>query len=107
WAAIKRKQGLVDLALRFGIRATDRVENLAVDVFDCLAEAFAKVRRLVTVAQFDRLVRTRRSARWNRRAPARAVFQDHVDLDRGIAAAVENLPTNDVDDGGHAPPLPL
>src|SRR5262249_53369107 len=53
-------------------------------------------------AQLDRLVRTRRRAGWNGRTPARAVFEDHIDLDCGIAPAIENLAADDVDDGGHA-----
>src|SRR5262249_30983935 len=98
WRAVKRNQGFVDLDLRFRIHAADGVENLAVDGLDRLADAFAKVARLVTVAQFDRLVRTGRRARWNLRAPARAVFEAHGDLARRLAAAIETLTADDVDD---------
>ena len=59
-------------------------------------------RRLVAVAQLDRLVRAGRGARRHRRAAPHAALEHHVDLDRRIAAAVQDLAGDDVDDGGHA-----
>ena len=58
-------------------------------------------RALVAVAQLDRLVRAGRGARRHRRAAHAAVLQRDVDLDRRIAAAVEDLAGVDVDDRGH------
>src|SRR5262249_20571133 len=56
---------------------------------------------LVAVAQFDRLVRAGRSPGRHRRAAQGRVLEQHVDLDGGIAAAVEDFAADDVDDGGH------
>ena len=58
--------------------------------------------RLVAVAQLDRLVRAGRGAGRHGGAAHGAVLEHHVDLDRRIAAAVEDLAGDDVDDGGHA-----
>jgi hypothetical protein len=38
---------------------------------------------------------------WTCRASDRAVLQHHIDLDRGIAAAVEDFAADNVDNGGH------
>ena len=46
-------------------------------------------------------MRAGRGARRHRGAAEAAVFQRHVDLDRRIAAAVEDLAGVDVDDRGH------
>ena len=46
-------------------------------------------------------MRTGRSTRRNRRATHRAVFQNDIDFDSRIAAAVENFTADDVDDGCH------
>ena len=78
-----------------------RVEDLAIDGVHGLLHALAEIARLVAVAQLDRLMRAGGGARRHRRAAHRAVFQHHIDLDGGIAAAVENFAADDVDDGGH------
>ena len=93
--------GLVDLDLRLGVHAAKRVENLAVDGLDRVLHALAEIARLVAVAQLDRLMRAGRGARRHPGAAARAVFQHDIDLHRRIAAAVQNFPADDVDDGGH------
>src|SRR5262249_19148671 len=61
----------------------------------------ALITRLVAVAQLDRFVRAGGGAGWHRRAALGAVLEDHVDLDGRIAAAVEDLTADDVDDGSH------
>ena len=104
--AVERDQRLVDLDLRLGVHAADRVENLAVDRVDRLAYALAEI-ALVAVAQLDRLVRPGRGARRHRSAAARAVLEHDVDLDGRVAAAVEDFAADDVDDGGHAAPRGL
>ena len=85
----------------------ERLEDLAVDGLDRLLHALAEIARLVAVAQFDRLMRAGGGARRHRRAADRAVFQHHIDLDGGIAAAIENFAADDVDDGGHGSLLEL
>ena len=79
----------------------ERIEDLAVDGVDGLQHALAEIALLVAVAQLHRLVRAGRGARGHRRAAARAILQHHIDLDGRIAAAVEDLAADDVDDGGH------
>ena len=54
-------------------------------------DALAAVAALVAVAQLDRLVGAGRGARRHRRPADRAVAEDDVDLDRRIAARVEDL----------------
>ena len=56
-----------------------------------LLHALAEIAGLVAVAQFDRLVRAGRSARRHRGAADRTVFEDDVDFDRRVAAAVQNF----------------
>ena len=99
--AVERDHGVVDLDLRLGIHAAERIENLAVDRLDRVAHALAEITFLVAVAQLDRLMRPCGSSRWHPGAAARAVFQHDIDLHGRIAAAVENFPADDVDDGGH------
>ena len=99
--AVERDHRLVDLGLRLGVHAAERVEDLAVDRIDRLAHALAAVARLVAVAQFDRLMRAGGGAGGHRGAAVGAVLQHHVDLDGRIAAAVEDFAADNVGDGGH------
>ena len=99
--AVERDHGLVDLDLRLGIHAAERLKNLAVDRLDRVAHALAEIALLVAVAQLDRLMRPGRGARRDAGAAARAVFEHDIDLHGRIAAAIENFPADDVDDGGH------
>ena len=99
--AVELDQRLVDLDLVFRLHAADRVENLAVHRLERLQHALAEVARLVAVAELHRLVRAGRGAGRHGGAAEGAVLQRHVDLDGRIAAAVENLAADDVDDGGH------
>src|SRR3546814_1123049 len=55
----------------------------------------------IAVALLDRLVRARRRARGHCGAAETAVFEEYIDLDRGVAAAIEDLAGMDVDDCGH------
>ena len=99
--AVELDHRAVDAELIVGVAARERVEDLAVDRVDGLADALAAVALLVAVAQLDRLVGAGRSARGNRRAADDAGVQRHVDLDGRIAAAVEDLAGVDVGDRSH------
>ncbi len=99
--AVELDHRRVDAALVLGIHAGKRVEDLGVDRIDGLLDALAEVAPLIAIAQLDRLMRTGRGARRNRRAAHGAILQHHVDLDRRVAAAVENFAADDVDNGGH------
>jgi hypothetical protein len=66
-----------------------------------LQHALAEVARLVAVAQLDGLARAGGGARGHGRAAHGAGLQQHVAFDGGVAAAVEDLAADDVDDGTH------
>ena len=99
--AVELDQRVVDAALVLGVHSGERIEDLAVDGIDGLEHAFAEVAPLVAVAQLDGFVRAGGGADRHRGAPPRPVLEDDIDLDRGIAAAVQDLAADDVDDGGH------
>ena len=99
--AVEIDHDLVDLDLLLDGLIAQRLEDFAVDGLDRLLHALAEIALLVAVPQFDRLMRAGRGARGHRRAADRAVFQHHIDFNRGIATAIENFTANDVDDGGH------
>ena len=94
----------VDRDLVGGVDAGQRVGDLAVDGLDRLQHALAEVAALVAVAQLDRLVRAGGGARGHGGAAEGAALQDDVDLDRRVAAAVENFARVDVSDHGHGKP---
>ena len=91
----------VDLHLLGRVHAADRIEDLAFHVGDRGLHALAAVPRRVVVAQLHRLVRAGRGAGRHRGAAHGAAVQHDIDLDRGIAAAVEDLAGDDIGDGGH------
>src|SRR5260370_14807349 len=62
--------------------------------------ALAAVAALVAVAQLDRLVGAGRCPRWHGRPPQLARLEDHVDLDRRVAARIEDLSAMDTGDAG-------
>ena len=62
---------------------------------------------LVAVAQLHGLVGAGRGARRHGRAPERAVLEQHVHLDGGVAPAVQDLAGGDVGDRGHDGSLPV
>ena len=66
-----------------------------------LQHALAEVALLVAVAQLDGLVRSRRGAGGHAGAAQRAVLEDDIHLDGRVAAAVQDLAADDIDDGGH------
>ncbi len=92
---------MVDLALVLGIDPGQPLANRVIDRSDRAGHALAKIAPLVAVAQLHRLVRSGRCARWHRRAAEAAIFEQDIDLDRGVAPAVENFAGVDVDDRGH------
>src|SRR5579871_1789411 len=93
----------MDLVL--SLHAADRLEDLTIDRLDRLLHALAEIARLVAVAELDGLARAGRRAGGHGRAAHRAILEDDVDLDGGIATAVEDLAADDVDDRGHSPLL--
>ena len=82
------------------VAADDGLGQRGVDVGDGLDHALAEVARLVAVAQLDGLVGAGAGARGDGGAAEGAVGQDHIDLDGGVAAAVEDLAGVDGGDRG-------
>jgi hypothetical protein len=99
--AVERDQRLVDEALLGGVEPQDRLADLGVDVLDRAHDALAEVALRVAVAQLDRFLRARRRAGRHGRAARVAGLEDDVGLDRGVAARIEDLAGDDVDDGAH------
>ena len=100
-AAVELDQGLVDEGLLLGIEADDGFGDLGVDVLDGLQHALAEVAAGVAVAQFDGLARAGGGARGHGGAAHDARFEQDVGLDGGIAARVENLAGDDINDCAH------
>ena len=67
---------------------------------DGLHDALAAIAR-TAIAQLDRFMRARGCARRHGGAAERAILQRDIDLDGGIAPAVQDFAGGDVDDGGH------
>ena len=99
--AVEIAQELVEPALVGGVEAGQALSDLAIDGGDRLPHALAAVAR-PAISELMRLMRPGRGAGGHRGAAMLAVLQDHVDLDRRVAAAVENFPAEDGGDGGHA-----
>ena len=97
--AVEFDHPLVDGDLIEGVHAAQLVGQLVVDVVDGLQHPLAEVFRLVAVAQFPGLVDAGAGAAGHGRAAERAVGQLDVDLDGRVAAAVENLPGANVNNG--------
>ena len=90
-----------------GIEAHDGVGALVVDVLDGLRNALAQIAALVAVAQLASFESAGRSARRHHRATEAAVLEHNLDLDGGVAAAVEHFTTVDVQNVTHVVSLSL
>src|SRR5579864_2615897 len=88
--AVELDQRAVDRHLVSGIETGQRVEDLAVDRVDSLQHAAPVITR-TAIALLDRLMRAGRGAGRHRRASHRAAVEGDLDLDRWIAAAVEDF----------------
>jgi hypothetical protein len=82
------------------VAAVDRLGDLAVDVADGLGHALAPVRRRA-VAQLRGLELAGGGAAGHRGAAGGARAQHELDLDRRVAATVEDLPAVDLLDLAH------
>ena len=98
--AVEVKQRLVDEALIVGVEPDDGRRDLVEHGLNGLLHALAAV-AVTAVAQFDGLVLTGRSAGGHRGPGEGAVGQGQLDLDRGVAAGIEDLARPDLLDDGH------
>ena len=98
--AVELDHRLVERALLGGAGAGQRLGDLAVDVGDRPRDALAGP-GVAAVAQLDRLELAGRGAGGHRGAAARAGLERDLDLDRRVAARVEDLARVDGGDGAH------
>ena len=94
-------QDLVDIRLLAGVEAHDRLGNLGVDVLDRTQHTFATVTRRIAIAQFDRLARAGRGPGWHGCTAHRARFKQYIAFDRGVAAGIDHLTSDNVDNRAH------
>jgi hypothetical protein len=99
--AVEGHELFVDRHLVFGVEAGKEVEDLAVHRIERLAYALAEIALLVAVALLHRFVRAGGGARRHRGAAAHAILERDIDLDGRVAARIEDLAADDIDDGGH------
>lgn len=104
--AVELAKPLIDAALVAGIKARERLADLAIDRLDRLAHPLAAI-ALAAIAQFVSLMCAGRGPRRHGGAAEGTTRQHHVDLDGRVAAAVENFPADDGRNSGHAVPLDL
>jgi hypothetical protein len=98
--AIERDHGLVERDLALCIHAANVVAQRAVDRGHGLLDALAHV-TATTIAQFNGLMGSGRGTRWHHRAAHGSIFEMHVDFHGGVAAAVEDFPSDNINNGGH------
>ncbi len=98
--AVEVQQGLIDQSLVVGAQPDDRGGDLVEHGLHGLVHALAAV-AAAAVAQFNRLVFSRRGAGRHRGPGERAVDQGQLDLDRRVAAGIEDLASSDLLDDGH------
>ena len=104
---VRGNQRGINGALVEGVETHDGVSALVVDVLDGLRNALAQVATFVAVAQLAGLKGAGRSTRRHHCAAKAAVLEHDLDLDGGIAAAVEHLATVDVQNIAHVVSLSL
>jgi hypothetical protein len=103
--AVQLDQRLVEEGLFRRVEAHDGFGDFGVDVLDGLQHALAQVAAGFAVTQFDGFARAGGRARRHRRAAHHARFQQHVAFDGGVAARIENLAADDINDCTHGFPL--
>src|SRR4029077_5389174 len=80
------------------VQALYGLDDGPIDVLHGAQDAFAKVARLIAVTQLQGLVFAGGRTGRHRGAATRAVFENHVGFDGGIAARFEDLPADDAGD---------
>ena len=99
--AIGLDHGLVDSALVGCVHIVQNVGDLGVNEIDSVQHALAKIAILVAVTKLDSFEGARRCAGRNDCATHGAVVKDDLDLNRGVAARIENLATINIKDDAH------
>ena len=92
---------LVEAGLVLGIEAAQGIEDLGVDRVHRLLDALAAIAVGIAVAQLYSLMGSGRGTRGHGGPAEAAVLKRHIDLDGGIAAAVQDFAGGDINDGCH------
>ena len=98
--AVRVEQRLVDRALLGCVDADDGRSDLAEHSLHGLLDALSAV-ACATVAQFDGFVLTRRSAGRHRSPGETSVFEQNLDLNRGVTTGIKDLASSDLLNTGH------
>ena len=102
WRAIKLAKRVIDCDLVECRESQQGFAQFFVDVLDGFRYAFTQIHRLVTVPQLPSLVSTGAGSAGDRGPAKRAVFENHIDFDRGIATTIENLAANHIRNQTHS-----
>src|SRR3546814_9120329 len=81
--------------------SVDVFTDFAVDGLNTLKHALAMIFALVPITPFNRFISAGRRARRLPRAAEAAIFQHDIDLYGGIAAAIENWASVNIEDRSH------
>jgi hypothetical protein len=84
-------QSMIDGTLIERVQVQGSCSENAIDMINRVQHAFTGIAMRILIAQFDRLMNAGRSARWHGGSALGAPGQRDVDLDRGIAARVQNF----------------
>ena len=99
--AVEFDHRFVDLNLFQNVVADECLSDFAVDCSNRFENAFAHVTGFVAVTLFYGFMCAGRCARRNRSAAHGAIFEDDVDFDSRVAAAIKDFAGVDVDDCAH------
>ena len=100
--AIERDHRMINVALILGIHIDQRLADLTVYRRHRMAHALAHIARGIAITQLHRLMRAGRCAGGDHRAAKRAIFEQDINLNSGVAAAIKNFAGVDIDDRGHS-----
>ena len=98
---VQLDHSLIDGDLIQNVHADQALSDLSIDILHGSLAALAQVAGLVAVTQLAGLVDAGGSAGGNGSAAHGTVFQINLDLDGGVAAAVQDLATQNVNNFDH------
>ncbi|MDT4834564.1 hypothetical protein FQZ97_682050 [compost metagenome] len=101
FGAVQLDQGAIDEGLFLGVQAHQGFRDFRIQVLDSAQHALAQITALVAIAQFDGFAGAGGSARRHGRAAHGAGFQQHIAFHGGVAARIQNLAADDIDDCTH------
>ncbi|CUH53066.1 hypothetical protein SHM7688_02518 [Shimia marina] len=106
FCAVQFDHGAVNGDLLGHIHAHERFGDFAIHGVDSLKHTFAQVAGCVAIALFNGFMRAGGGARRHSGTAHGAVFEDHVDFNSWIAAAVEDFAGENVNDCAHLGGVP-